>query len=52
MLQRLRIFDEIVVALINERFVMKALDYALENNVHSMKLSFFLNSIEKYKNEG
>ena len=32
--------------------MMKALDYALEHNVHSMKLSTFLGTIEKLKQEG
>lgn len=52
MLQRLKIFDEIVVALVNENLVMRALDFALENNVHSMKLSSFLENVEKLKTEG
>lgn len=52
MLQRLRIFDEIVVALINEGVVMKALDFALEKGVHSMKLSSFLEAMEMLKEEG
>jgi hypothetical protein len=52
MLQRLKIYDEIVVALVNESLVMKALDFALDNNVHSMKLSSFLETVEKLKAEG
>ena len=52
MLQRLKIFEEIVVALVNEGLVMKALDFTLENNVHSMKISSFLQMVEKLKNEG
>lgn len=32
--------------------VMKALDFALEYNVHSMKLSSFLETVEKFKLEG
>lgn len=52
MLQRMRIFEEIVVALINEGKVMKALDFALVNNVHSMKLSSFLSTVEKLKRNG
>ena len=45
MLQGLKKYQDIVVALINEDQVrnnldqfMKALDFALEHNVHSMKL--------------
>ena len=48
----MRIFEEIVVALINEGKVMKALDFALANNVHSMKLSSFLATVEKLKSNG
>lgn len=31
---------------------MKALDYALENTVHSMKISSFLGCVEKLKEKG
>ena len=41
MLQRLKKFDEIVVALINEGMILKSLDYALDYNVHSMRLTLF-----------
>lgn len=41
MLQRLKKFDEIVVALINESMTLKALDYALDYNVHSMRCTLF-----------
>lgn len=52
MLQRLKKFDEIVVALINENMILKSLDYALDYNVHSMKLSLFLQVISKLREEG
>jgi len=45
MLQRLRKYDEIVVALINEGSILKALDHALDFNVHGMRLSLFNNVI-------
>lgn len=45
-------FDEIVVSLITENFVLKALDFALENNVHSMKLSSFLEHVDQLKIDG
>jgi hypothetical protein len=41
-----------VVALVNEGYVMKGLDFALENNVHSMKLSQFLETVEQLKEDG
>ena len=51
MLQRLKKFDEIVVALINEGYILKALDYALDYNVHSMRLSLFMQVVEQLKSE-
>ncbi len=52
MLQRLKKFDEIVVALINESMILKALDYALDYNVHSMKLTLFNNVIDDLRTNG
>ena len=52
MLQRLKQHQEIVVALINEDQVMKALDFALEHNVHSMKLSLILENVEQARTSG
>jgi hypothetical protein len=52
MLQRLKKQDEIVVALINEGMILKALDFALDYNVHSMRLSLFLQVIEQLRSEG
>lgn len=46
MLQRLKKFDEMVIALINEGLILKALDYALDYNVHSMRHSLFQQVIE------
>ena len=52
MLQRLRENQEIVVALINEDQVMKALDFALEHNVHSIKMSSLLENVEQARLNG
>ena len=52
MLQRLKKQDEIVVALINEGYILKSLDYALDYNVHSMRLSLFIAVIEQLRSEG
>ena len=41
-----------MVALINEDQVMKALDFALEHNVHSMKLSMILENVELARASG
>ena len=40
------------MALINEDQVMKALDFALEHNVHSMKLSLILENVEMARSAG
>ena len=41
-----------VIALINESMVLKSLDFALDHNVHSMKLSLFLLVIENLRADG
>jgi len=51
MLQRLKKYDEIVVALINEGYILKSLDYALDYNVHSMRLSLFMSVVDQLKSE-
>ena len=40
------------MALINEGHILKALDYALDYNVHSMRVSLFQQVIESLRNEG
>ena len=52
MLQRLKKYDEIVVALINEGHILKALDYALDYNVHSMRHSLFNQVLESLRADG
>lgn len=52
MLQRLKKQDEIVVSLINEGMILKALDFALDYNVNSMRLSLFNKVIEQLKVDG
>lgn len=52
MLQRLKKFDEMVIALINEGLILKALDYALDYNVHSMRHSLFQQVIEDLRSQG
>ena len=46
MLKKLKSYDEIVVALINEGLSLRALNFAQAYNVHSMKLSSFLEVVE------
>ncbi len=39
MMKKLRTYDEIVVALMNEGLTLRALNFAQTYNIHSMKLS-------------
>ena len=41
-----------MVALINEGLILKSLDFALDYNVHSMRISLFLQVIEQLKSDG
>jgi hypothetical protein len=41
-----------VIALINEGLILKALDYALDYNVHSMRISLFQQVIQELRDEG
>jgi UV DNA damage repair endonuclease len=41
-----------VTALVSEDYVMRALDYALQHNVHSMRLSSLLDSVEIAREQG
>jgi predicted hydrolase (HD superfamily) len=41
-----------VTALVNEDNVMKALDYALEHNVHSMRLAGLLDNVDYARERG
>lgn len=52
MLQRLRMHSEIVLTLIHEDQVMRALDYAKENNVTGIKLKLILDNIEIARTSG
>lgn len=52
MLKKLKSYDEIVVALINEGLALRALNFAQSYNVHSMKLSSFLEEVESLKESG
>lgn len=52
MLMRLKQYQEIVVALVNEDYVMKALDFAIEHEVHGMKLGSLLASVDLAKAAG
>ena len=41
-----------MTALVAENYVMRALDYAMEHNVHSMRLSGLLDNVEKAREVG
>ena len=52
MLKKLKSNEDVVYALLAEGLVMRALDYAVESNANSLKLSLFLQYIERLKTEG
>jgi len=41
MLKKVRAYDDIVIALLNEGQILRALNFAVDYNVHSMKISTF-----------
>lgn len=52
MLKKLKSNEDVVYALLGESLVMRALDYAVESNAHSLKLSPFLQFLERLKSDG
>ena len=52
MLKKLRSFDEIVIALMNDGHILKALNFAQEYGIHSMKMTTLQENIDKLKKEG
>jgi hypothetical protein len=42
MLKKLKTNEDVVYALLNEGLILRALDYAQESQVHSLKLSLFI----------
>ncbi len=52
MLQRMRYYPEIVATLVTEDQVMKALDYAVENEVHSIRYRSLMENAEAAKIKG
>ncbi len=52
MLKKLKSNEDVVYALLAEGLVMRALDYAVESNANNLKLSLFLQYIERLKTEG
>ena len=51
MMKKLRTYDEIVVALMNEGLTLRALNFAQTYNIHSMKISSFLEAVEVLRQE-
>ena len=51
-MKKLKTYDEIVVALMNEGLTLRALNFAQAYNIHSMKLSSFLECVETLRGEG
>ncbi len=52
MLKKLKSYDEIVVALLNEGHVIKALNFAVEFHIHSMKRSTFIETAKTVRSSG
>ena len=52
MLKKLKSYDEIVLALVNENLIMRALDFAEEYKVSGLKISIFLQNIERLRSDG
>lgn len=52
MFKKLKSYDEIVVSLINEGLSLRALNFAVAYNIHSMKLSSFLEVVETLRQDG
>ena len=46
MMKKLKTYDEIVVALLNEGLTLRALNFAQAYNIHSMKQSYFLEVVD------
>jgi Colon cancer-associated protein Mic1-like len=52
MMKKLKTYDEIVVALINEGLTLRALNFAQAYNIHSMKLTSFLAVVDQLRTDG
>jgi hypothetical protein len=52
MMKKLKTYDEIVVALLNEGLTLRALNFAQAYNVHSMKLTSFLAAVDQLRGDG
>lgn len=52
MLKKLKSNEDVVYSLLSEGLVMRALDFAVESGAHSLKLSLFLQFVERLKSEG
>ena len=52
MFKKLQSHEEVVIALINEGLMIKALNFSQEYHVHSMKISTFLQKVEEIRESG
>ena len=52
MFKKLQCYEQIVEALLTEGQLLKALNFAQEQNVHSLKYSLFQQAIDKLKFQG
>lgn len=52
MLKKLKSNEEVVYALLNEGLAMRALDFAVESGALQLRLSVFIEYVERLKSEG
>lgn len=52
MLKKIHSNEDVVLALLNEGLIMRSLDYAVESEAKNLKLSLFLQFVERLKSEG
>lgn len=52
MMKKLKNYDEIVIALMNEGLTLRALNFAQAYNIHSMKLTSFLSVVDQLRADG
>ncbi len=52
MMKRMRLFSDVVTTLVAEDLVMRALDFAMENEVNGMKQKVLFDNVETARTSG
>ena len=52
MLKKLKSNEDVVYSLLNEGLILRAIDFAQEQSVQGLKLSLFMQVVERLKNDG